>query len=190
MENKRLGALAGVVGALGLAAQVLPDIVVSRWINGGTQFPAWAPTFGTVGQTMVVYRYVTGTAGPLVTLALAVGLGYYVGTRLDLARDYRRVLGAVFVGSTVGVGVAWAAILLRYGNPAPTDAGDAFLLLAAFVQQFVTVALVAVVGTVAGAALGYFRARERGPRPRRSTEAGEPSPSERGDRPPRDTRRG
>jgi hypothetical protein len=187
MENKRLGALAGVVGALALAAQTLPGMIVSRWIAAGPRFPTWAPTFGTAGETAVVYRSLTETAGPLVTLALAVGLGYYVGRRLDLAREYRRFVGTVSIGSTIGVGIAWAA-LVWYGGTAPTGAGDALLLLATLAQQFVAVALVVAAGAIAGAALGYFRARDR--RPRRPAESADPSPVERGDRSTRDTHRG
>jgi hypothetical protein len=163
MDNKRIGAFAGIVSVLSLIAQIGPGVIVSGWIDRGAQFPGWAPTFGTAGQTMVVYQQFTGTIGPLVTVALALGLGYVIGKRVDLATSIRQFVGAVLIGSTVGLGVGWAVVLFGFGSPTVTDTASTFLVLLTFVQQFVNVALIVTVGTVAGAALGHFQVRRQPP---------------------------
>jgi hypothetical protein len=163
MDNKRIEILVGIVSALSLIAQIGPGVIVSGWINRGAQFPSWAPTFGTVGQTMVVYQQFTGTIGPLITVALALGLGYFIGKRVDLATNVRQFIGAVLIGSTVGLSVGWAVAIFGFSNLTVTDAASTFLVFVTFVQQFVNVALIVMVGTIAGATLGYFHARRQPP---------------------------
>lgn len=162
MENRRIGAYAFIIGVLGQALQVVPNQFVTRWIDNGVQVPQWAPTFGTAGETVTVYRYIMEITGPAVTLALAIGLGYYVGTRLDLSSEYRRFIKTVAVGSTVGVVFPWIAVLW-YSGSVTFDAFGSFVILATFVQQFVQVALVIILGAFAGAAFIHFQTHENQP---------------------------
>ena len=163
MDNRRIGVLAGIVSVLSLLAQIGPGMIVSGWINRGAQFPEWAPMFGTMGQTMVVYQQFTGTVGPLVTVGLALGLGYFIGKRVDLATNVRQFIGAVLIGSTLGLSVGWAVAMFGFSSSTGTDAASTFLVFVTFVQQFVNITLIVVVGTIAGAALGYFQVRRKHP---------------------------
>lgn len=172
MNSRRVGVLAGVVSILGLAIQHIPSVVLDRWISGG--FEGGLPMVGTTGQTVTVYNLVTESVGPLVTLLLALGLGYYVSRRLDMGHEYRRFGRAVVVGSLVSMVGVWAVLL--YGiQSTPLDASGALVSLAVFVRIAVTVSLVVTVGAFAGAALAHFRMNEE--TPARPTDAGTGGPS-------------
>lgn len=172
MNSRRIGALAGVVSVLGLAIQHVPSVVLDRWISGG--FEGGLPMVGTTGQTVTVYNLVTESVGPLVTLLLALGLGYYVSRRLNMGHEYRRLGRAVAVGSLVSMVGVWAVLL--YGiQSTPLDASGALMSLAVFVQIVVTVSLVVTVGAFAGAALAHFRTNKE--IPARPTDAGTGGPS-------------
>lgn len=166
MEFKRAATMAGLVSVLGVVARYVPSVLLDRWVEGG--LGGAVPTVGTTGETVTLYSLLTSSLGPLVTLALAVGLGYYVGRRLDLPREYRRFGGAVAVGSLLGVVGAWA-VQMAVTPSGPTTAVSVSLNLLVLATLAVRVSLVVTVGVVAGAALSYFRAAER--RPDRPTDA-------------------
>lgn len=160
MNNRRIGVLAGVVSLLGLAVQHVPPIVLDRWITGG--FGGAMPMVGTVGQTVVVYTLIAESVGPLVTLLLALGLGYYVSRRLDMGHEYRRFVGAVAVGSLVSIAGLW--VVLLYGaQSTPLDGSGVLMSLAVLVRMIVTGSLVITVGAFAGAALAHFQTNDRTP---------------------------
>lgn len=163
MQFRRIGALAFIIGVVAQVLQAVPALIVSNWFNNGIQIPQWAPTFGTAGQTVVVYQIVTEITGPAVTLALAIGLGYYVGKRLDLGSEYRRFIETVAVGSILGVLIPGIAVIW-YGSSFRFDILGLFLILATFVQQFVQVALLIILGAFAGAALTHFQSQEKQPK--------------------------
>lgn len=172
MNRRRIGALAAIVSVLGLVVQYVPSVVLDRWTTGG--FEGVIPMVGTVGQTVVVYSLVADTAGPLVTLLLAVGLGYYASRRLDMGHEYRRFGGIVAVGSLFSVTVIWA-VLMYAAQSTPMDATSVLVSLAVFVRMVVTVSLVITVGAFAGAALSPFQTNER--TPVRPTDAGTGGPA-------------
>ncbi|WP_137285506.1 hypothetical protein [Halorussus salinisoli] len=172
MDNRRVGVLAGVVSVLGLAIQHVPSVILDRWISGG--FDGAMPMVGTAGQTVVVYNLVTESVGPLVTLLLALGLGYYVSRRLDMGHEYRRFGRAVAVSSLVSMVGVWAVLL--YGvQSTPLDVSGVLVSLAVFVRIVVTVSLVVTVGAFAGAALAHFRTNEETPTRPIDTGTGGPS---------------
>lgn len=172
MNSRRVGALAGIVSVLGLAIQHVPSVVLDRWISGG--FEGGLPMVGTTGQTVTVYNLIIESLGPLVTLLLAFGLGYYVSRRLDMGHKYRRFGRAVAVGSLVSMVGVWAVLL--YGvQSTPLDASGMLVSLAVFVRIVVTISLVVTVGAFAGAALAHFRTNEEAPT--RPTDAGTGGPS-------------
>lgn len=150
--DRRVGGLAGVVTLLILVARLGSNWIAS-WEETG-EFPAWAPTFGTFGETMVLYDIGTEIIEPLVLILLAVGLGRQVGRRLDVAREYRRLVGAVAAGSTLVV-AAWT-ILTWYAGPPVSDGFDIVLVLGSLASAFVSTTLPITVGVLAGAALAYF----------------------------------
>lgn len=160
MDNRKIGALAGIVSALGLAVQYVPSIMLNRWITGG--LGGAIPMVGTEGQTVTVYNLITESVGPLVTLLLALGLGYYVSRHLKMDQEYRRFGGAVAVGSLVTITGLWAVLL--YGvQSTPLDVSGVLVSLAVFVRMAVTGSLVITVGAFAGAALAHFQATEQTP---------------------------
>lgn len=87
----------------------MPEVLIARLgdslIEQGP--PGWLSTFGTVGQTVLVYDHATVAVGALLLIVPVVGFGYYVGRGLDLNEEYRRVFGAVTAGTTIPIIAAW-----------------------------------------------------------------------------------
>lgn len=167
MRDRTLAALSGVVTLVAALAHAVPAIVLARVLP---DFPDWLPVVGTTGQTVTVYSQVTDAVGPLVTLGLALGLGYYAGRRFDVRREYRRFVGAVGVGSGATLAVA-GVVLLAYGSVAGTvDAFDVIFLLTSLLTAVATVTLPVVAGSLAGAALVTFETDRESPgRPTRAS---------------------
>lgn len=82
--------------------------------------------FGTVGETFTTYSILFGILGALAPVLLGLGLGYAVGQRIDVVAEYRRLVGSVGVGSTLGVALGGIVIVFVV-TPAPDDIGS-FLL--------------------------------------------------------------
>lgn len=160
MNDRRIGTLAGIVSVVGLVVNYAPSVVLERWFGGG--FDGAVPMVGTAGQTVVVYSHVANSAGPLVTLSLAIGLGYYASRRLDVVDEYRRFGGMVAVGSLFSIAGIWA--VLMYGvQSTPMDVTNVLISLAVLLRMAVTVSLPVTVGAFAGAALVHFRSNEKTP---------------------------
>lgn len=172
MNSNRVGVAAAGIGVFALGVRYGLSVAVERWVAGG--FGGLVPAIGSPGQTAVVYTQLAGIVAPLSTVALAVGLGYYVGGRIELAREYRRLVGAVGAGSTAGVTLAATASVLAGGSSAASD-GIALLLLAVtFASALVSTALPITVGALAGAALAHFRAADGAPPRSSRPETGSP----------------
>ena len=160
MDDRQVGVLAGLIGGGGLGVQLLTP----RLLEVPSQVPAWLPSFGSLSQTWVLYRYALDIVGPAVPLLLAVALGLHVGKHRDLTSGYRRLLVAVSTGSFAGVAVCWAVVMVSPGGSVPLgDATGWAILLGTFVRWFVEVSLVVIVGAFAGAALAHFRSDETDP---------------------------
>ena len=147
---------------VGLASGVTLLILVARFgLNRitqwgtGSEFPGWAPTFGTFGETIVLYNLGVAIVEPLVLIVLAVGFGYRVGRRCNVEREYRELVDAVAVGSALVV-AGWTALTWNVGSPI-TDGFDVFLALASFVSALVSTTLPVTISALAGAALANFR---------------------------------
>lgn len=160
METRRIAAWAGLVGILGFLAQYVPSQLLDRWFQGGPTGDV--PAIGTTGQTVVTYNLLFETVGPLVTVLLAVWLGYRVGDRFDLSLEYRRFGGAVAVGSVGSAVAVWVATMLVGAIPSATPV-SVLITLAVLVRLLATVSLVVTVGAFAGAALSHFRTGEEPP---------------------------
>ena len=161
MDRNRIGVLAGLVGVFGLVIQSVPDIILGRGIDRG--FEGAIPMIGSVGQTVTVYNDMGRIVGPLVTLAMAVGLGLYVARRVDLSTEYRRVGGAIAIGSTIGVLVAAVPILLQMSGITSMNLITGIILVATVVRMLVEVALLITIGAIAGGAIVTFRTDEERP---------------------------
>ena len=127
-----------------------------------TGFPDWAPVFGTVGQTVTVYSMVGGIVATLTVVCLALGVGYHVGRRVDVEREYRRVGGATVAGCVLATTLVYAAWTL-VTTTLTFDAFTVFVVLGSFGRMLVGVGLVVTLGVVAGAALGHFESDENPP---------------------------
>lgn len=155
MNQRNVGVLAGLVAVLGTAAHVIPDLVVDRWVGAGVG-DAVPVTVGTLGQTVTAYRLVAEVTGPLVTVALGLGLGYYAGRRLQHPGEYRRFARTVAAGSTL-VAVPAAVLLFALWTASPIDAGSVLLWGLTIVRWVVAVPLLVTVSAFAAAAFVGFR---------------------------------
>lgn len=155
--NKRIGALASVVTLLTLIAR----FGVNRIAEWGNNIPVWAPTFGTIGETVTLYNLGAEIVEPLVPIVLSLGLGYQVGRRFNVTREYSRVVTSVIVGSILVIAV-WT-VLTQYMGASISDGFDVLLVIASFVSTFVSTTLVITVGTLAGVALAHFRTKASSP---------------------------
>ena len=154
MNDTRIGVFAGVLGFVGVAVTLLPKWLLSQGIDSG--FPAWVPQFGSLGSTTLTYQYLHRLVTPLLILGLAVGFGYYVGTRVDLRSEYRRFLGIIAGGTGVSVTVAWVVYVV-YGVMAnPVDDGTIIILVSLFGAWLVEISLVTTAGVLAGVTLVTF----------------------------------
>jgi hypothetical protein len=170
MNSRRLGALAALVAALGAAAQYLPEPVLDGWFDTG--FPRWVPMLETYGTTFLVYTYLAELLAPLLTLGLALALGYRVGRDVDLGTEYRRVVGAAGAGSGLVALVVAAWIVSGSTSTGPFDAVDATIYLALTGRLLLDVAATVTAGVLAGAALAHFESeRERAREPSGSADA-------------------
>ena len=171
MNDRRIGVLAGIVSVVGLVVNYVPSVVLNRWFHGG--FDGAVPMVGTAGQTVVVYGHVVNSAASLVTLSLAIGLGYYAGRRLDVAAEYRRFGRIVAVGSLLSIAGIW--VVLIGVRSTSMDAIGVLMNLAVLLRMAVTVSLPVTVGAFAGAALAHFRTNEKTPISPTDADAGDPS---------------
>lgn len=171
MTFRRVGLLAGIVSVLGFVAQYVPSVLLQRWIDGG--LGGGFPMLGTAGQTVTLYSLLVETVGPVVTLALAVGLGYRTGRRFDVANEYRRFGEAIAVGSLAGITAIWAVQQLA-GQVVPTTAPAVALSLVVLGSLILRISLVVTVGIFAGVALSQFGATGEPPAGP-TAEAGNPS---------------
>lgn len=157
--NGRIGGLTSVVTLIALVAQFGLNRV-AEW-GDGSNFPPWAPTFGTFGETRVLYSLGVEIASPLLLILLALGLGYRAGRRIDPAHEYREFATSVVVGSTLVV-AGWTS-LTWYVGASVSNGFDVFLVLASFASTFVSTTLVITVGALAGAALVHFQTKASPP---------------------------
>jgi hypothetical protein len=159
MDSKRIAILAGAIGVFSTFIKVvglLPEILVEQGA------PGWLPTFGTVGQTVLLYTHGIEIVGALLPIVLGVGFGYYASQQLNLRDEYRRFLGAVVAGTTVPLLVAWivgvGAFVFWISSVFNLITGTAMLL-----RLFATVSLPVIVGAFAGAAFAHFATAEYTP---------------------------
>ncbi|WP_140408845.1 hypothetical protein [Natronolimnobius baerhuensis] len=154
MNSKRLGVIAALIGSLGFGLQHGPSLLLENAAQDG--FDGMLPSVGTTGQSLVVYNGVVGIVAPLVTVGVAVGSGYFAGNRLEIPRVYRAFVGAVAVGSSVGVLLISSALLIR---PVLTSNSGVEIVVALvpLASVVVSISLLVTIGALAGAAIAHFQ---------------------------------
>ncbi|WP_256686461.1 hypothetical protein [Halococcus qingdaonensis] len=153
MESKRIAVLAGVIGIIGAAVKIVPEILLESLFE--QPLPGWLPTFGTIGETVTLYSYGMDVIGALLMVVLAIGFGYSVIRQLDLSNEYRQFCGAVVAGTTVPLVLLWTvgvgAFILG-----KVSAFTVLVTTAMVLRLFATVSLPVMVSIFAGAAFGHF----------------------------------
>ncbi|WP_435344863.1 hypothetical protein [Haloarchaeobius sp. HRN-SO-5] len=179
METKQLGITAALVGLVGLAIRnvvaFVPAYLAGRLSAGPA--PGWVPTLGTVGETVTIYNYVSGTLGPVLVLGLGLAFGYVLETRHGVSSEFRHFARTVLLGSALGVVLA-LAVLGSAGalvSSSPIDAGSFLFYLLVLSQSVAEVALPLTIATLAGATLAHVGADDD--RPPRPTDADSPPPT-------------
>ncbi|WP_157972323.1 hypothetical protein [Saliphagus sp. LR7] len=169
MDTKRLGAISGLFGILVWIVQFIPEAIFNHW-TGSSGIPEGLPVIGSAGASATVYTQVSEALGPLGTLLIAIGFGYYIGRRIVVAREYHRFLVTIAIGSSLGIGLVLGGAFIL---PNPTTV--TFVVASAlFFDAVVNVVLVLTVGAFAGAMIVHLQAFD--PSSPGSTKTDTPSP--------------
>lgn len=99
MIQKTVAALAAVIAALAVVVNLGSSLLPEYVVDGAA---GWAPQFGTMGQTALVYMYTAQAVGFGLGVLGVAALGYWAGRRLDVTREYRSLVGALAIGGFVG----------------------------------------------------------------------------------------
>ena len=147
MNRTRVGA--ATVGALVLASllRTVPAYLVSQWASGEPG-AGIVPVFGTIGQTVSTFLYVTSTVEALAPTAAGVALGYWIARA---AVDDDELRGGLRTAGAVGVALVG---LLALTAVAVSVVSDPFFVIA--LTTPLTVVVVTLLGAVAGAGLERF----------------------------------
>lgn len=97
--------IAGVVAALLSLTTVVLNMGASWYLEqsgADGRLPGWLPQLETAGQTAVAYLWVSRAATFALSVLCIAGLGYWLGSRLDLSAAYRSLLAAFAIGGGTG----------------------------------------------------------------------------------------
>jgi len=152
--------LSVAVGFLTLLLGALFAVVLEADHVATTGDPTWLPYVAdTPALTVIFYDNVVMVAGFVLSPLLVFAVGFVVGRRLELTREYRGVLTALLVGSVAGYALGrLVAVFLAFGFTVSVPA-----LLGLVLPTLVVGAARAVLAGFAGAALGFVvsgRSRE------------------------------
>lgn len=178
MNDERTAVFAGVVSLLVLALQAGPVLLLQWWTTRG--FEGIPSVFETIGMTYVAYIQMLGLLVGILGIALSIGLGYYVGPRLDVPSEFDRFVSAVGLGSVGGVllgGLVFrtAVFVLQGPGTVSLDAFTLFVTVIGVLRLLVEVSLPVTVGAIAGIAIYTFRTEGMAPPPASPGEGTGPS---------------
>lgn len=109
MNRKLIGVCTGAIVVLSLIVQIVPGVVLGSLFDGA---PAgWVPTFGTVGQTVVLYSYGVEIIGALTPIVLGLGFGYLLSKRRSFDGGFRPIVRTTAVGAAIPAVLAWIALI-------------------------------------------------------------------------------
>ena len=156
------------VGFLTLSLGALFAVVLEADHVANTGDATWLPYVAeSPALTVIFYDNVVMVAGFVLSPLLVFAVGFVVGRRLDLTREYRGVLGALLAGSVVGYALGrLAAVLLAFGFGVSVPA-----LVGLVFPALVVGSARAVLAGFAGAALGFLVSRRSR---REATETADP----------------
>lgn len=137
----------------GFAAALLGVVLAGARIAPAYATQGWVPQLESIGRTTLLYAYLSrGLAFAVGTLAV-FALGYWAGTRLELATACRSVAPAIGVGGAVGYVVGTLLLLGGLGGMERADTGvvdgvgiGVGILLAQLIAQGVRFAIVGFAG--------------------------------------------
>ncbi|MDG5821004.1 hypothetical protein [Natronococcus sp. A-GB7] len=162
MKNRETGVAAALAATLFVLLSRGTEILGGLVQRGDA--PGVLPTLGTHEETVAAYGAAVGILDQLLLAAIALGVGYALGRRIDLVREYRRFAVAVAVGSAAGVILVGTAAQLLWGARSFGDPG-VFVRVLEVASLTVRVALPITGYVFAGAALARLGAArgESGP---------------------------
>ena len=91
----------------------VPDLVTSAYTIYQAREavgPVWLPTFGSVGESVVVYHLLARVVSFLAVPVGAVALGYWATARLELVDAYKEYLVALTAAGAVGLFLGTLAV--------------------------------------------------------------------------------
>lgn len=164
MRFRSTAAATALLAAVTVALRSGTELLADRLAGGGS-VPAWLPQLETIGWTVTAYSLASrAVAFALAVVGIAL-LGYWVGSRTDVRRDYRPLAGALLLGGGIGhlVGL-WVVPVVALGTGVPASSASGVVLGAAgvLVIGLANGLKYALIG-VAGAALAEFGAEVRVP---------------------------
>ena len=155
MKRCETGVVAALVAVLFVLLSRATEILGGIVQRGDA--PAVLPTLGTREETVAAYGAAVGILDQLLLAGIATGVGYALGRRIDLTREYRRFVVAVAIGSAAGVVLVGAAEQLLWGARSFGDPG-VFVRVLEVASLTVRVALPITGYVCAGAALARLGA--------------------------------
>lgn len=164
MNERSVVASAAVVGVVSVTAELVPAYLVGRLVAGDAF--GWLPRLERATMTTSVYTSLLGVVGSLVTVGLGVGLGYYVGQRIDVPDELPRLAKTVAAGSALGVAGGFLLVTLvgagGFTGASPPGLGTValFVVLVNTIGTAVSMSLVVTGGALVGAALTHVGGRD------------------------------
>lgn len=101
MRLKIVAAAAGLISLITVVVDVVTSFYLDQLADGSGTF-AWFPQLETVGRTALAYSYASEAAVFGLSILGVAALGYWAGLRLDLATQFRPLLGYLAVGGGAG----------------------------------------------------------------------------------------
>lgn len=118
MNARHVGILAAIIGVFGVALQYANT--QARGYVAPDSIPEWA-FITTEGASALLYQHLILMTVAVLTIGVALVSGYVMGPRVDLPANYREVVGAIAIGSAIGVVVAHTFLLRPTGGVTRVD---------------------------------------------------------------------
>lgn len=149
MDKKGVGIITGVIAAGTVPLEFGALQIINRFVNEG-----WLPVLETTGQTMTIYLYLSQALLFVLAFIGVAGLGYWIGTRLDVSREYGTVFGSFALGGSIGYLCGMILVGAFFGTFS-SEMGPLLGLSLVLMLTVVKAIQFALVG-LAGAALAQF----------------------------------
>ena len=162
MRNRTIGLVSGIITLVSLGIAIVLNLTVGRWSAEGVT-PGWVPVIETVGTTIVFADTIVNALMVGVPLGLALGFGYYLGSRVDVRSGYSSLLKAVGIGSTLGVLLAVSILFTQGFSSSPWSFGSVLVKVGTLLHFWMDFALLVSLGIFAGATFTHFRTRDQPP---------------------------